>query len=369
MAYVSLYILSCRGGGVVRAQALAARPAAEVARDESAALTREELSFDSDLLQPADRVDAYCELYSSGADVEVLGPEFRAAVRMRRLHTLVMFRRRLNDVGHRRDAERVRRTAFDHFTLTLVLDGRLEIDADGRCGVLGPGQIALVDTTRPARNAVHGEILTFSIPRELVAEGRPRAAELHGHVLSAEQAAPLATRMAELWDRAADGVDAAHDVEALRQALQAVLEAGEHQRGAAARDDEAVRRDRVRAIVETNLLSDMPPEQVAASAGLSRATLYRVFEPLGTLTAWRQGRRLWRLRHELASSPETIADAAMASGFEDPSYATARFARTVGVTPSSYRQNLDQVRRSGDPGALLRWVLHNVPVMLSGDVE
>ncbi len=108
---------------------------------------------------------------------------------------------------------------------------------------------------------------------------------------------------------------------------------------------------------------------MAAKAGLSRATLYRVFEPLGTLTGWRQGRRLWRLRSELASTPETIADAAMAAGFEDPSYATARFARTFGVTPSGYRQSLDQVRQSGDRGALLRWVLQNVPVMLAGDVE
>jgi AraC-like DNA-binding protein len=353
---------------VVRTQALAAGPAAEVARDESTALTHEELSFDTDLLQPGDRIDAYRELYSGGADVEVLGAEFRAAVRMRRRHTLVMFRRRLNDVGHRRDAERVRSTAFDHFTLTLVLDGRFELDADGRGGMLGPGEIALVDTTRPASNAVHGEILTFSIPRELIAQDRPRAAELHGHVLSAADAAPLAACMAGLWDRAADDEGDAEDIETFREALHAVLDEGDRQ-PCAARDEEAVRRDRVRAIVETNLLNDMPPEQVAAKAGLSRATLYRVFEPLGTLTAWRQGRRLWRLRHELASNPETIADAAMAAGFDDPSYATARFARTVGVTPSSYRQNLDQVRRSGDRGALLRWVLQNVPVMLTGDVE
>jgi AraC-like DNA-binding protein len=354
---------------VVKAQALAVVSGPEGARSDSAGLVREELCFDTDSLQPADRVDAYRDLYSGGADVLVLGPAFSAAVRMRRLQSLVMFHRRLHDVGHRRDAEKVRRTAFDHFTATLVLGGKLEVDADGRQSVLRPGEIAFVDTTRPNSNAVHGEILTFSIPRELVAQGRPRAAGLHGHVLAGDHAAPLAACMTQLWARAGDEAANTAWIETLQQALDAVLDEAGCELCAVARDDEAVRRDRVRAIVETNLLSDLPPEQVAAKAGLSRATLYRVFEPLGTLTAWRQGRRLWRLRRELASTPETIAEAAMAAGFEDPSYATARFARTVGVTPSSYRENLKQVRRSGDPGALLRWVLHNVPVMLSGDVE
>ncbi len=352
----------------MKAHALAAGPAAEGSRYESPQLISEELCFDTDSLQPADRVDAYRDLYSGGADVLVLGPAFRAAVRMRRLQSLVMFRRRLHDIGHQRDAERVRRSAFDHFTVTLALSGRYEVDADGRRCALGPGDIAFADTTRPQSNAVHGEILTFSVPRELIAQGRPRATELHGHLLPADRAAPLAACMIDLWDRANDGGDAG-GLEAFRQALDAVLDEAGCNQCAAARDNEAVRRDRVRAIVEQDLLSDLAPEQVAAKAGLSRATLYRVFEPLGTLTGWRQGRRLWRLRSELASTPETIADAAMAAGFEDPSYATARFARTFGVTPSGYRQSLDQVRQSGDRGALLRWVLQNVPVMLAGDVE
>jgi AraC-like DNA-binding protein len=354
---------------VVKAQALAAASRLEGARSDSAGLVREELHFDTAGLKPDDRVAAYTELYSGGAEIQVLGPNFSAAVRMRRFHSLVMFRRRLQDVGHRRDAEMVRRTAFDHFTVTLVLAGRLELDADGQCATFGPGEIAFVDTTRPNANAVHGEILTFSVPRELIAQGRPRATALHGHQLAADQATRLAACMADLWDRAEASAESPGAIQAFQQALNAVLDEAGCNQCAAARDEEAVRRDRVRAIVEHNLLSDLPPEQVAAKAGLSRATLYRVFEPLGTLTAWRQGRRLWRLRRELASTPETIAEAAMAAGFEDPSYATARFARTVGVTPSSYRQNLDQVRRSGDPGALLNWVLHNVPVMLSGDVE
>lgn len=349
-------------------KALAAA-AAEVSRAESIRTIDDELSFDTDSLQPCDRVDAYRDLYSAGADVLVLGPAFRAAVRMRRHQSLIMFRRRLYDIGHQRDAERVRRTAFDHFTVTLILNGKLEIDADGRCSTLGPGDITFADTTRPLRNAVHGEILTFSIPRELIAQGRPRAAELHGHLLAADHARPLAEWMTSLWERANDDADSDGGIEAFRRVLNAALGETGCELRAAARDDEAVRRDRVRAIVEHNLLNDLPPEQIASKAGLSRATLYRVFEPLGTLTGWRQGRRLWRLRRELASSPESIADAALAAGFEDPSYATARFARTFGVTPSGYRQNLDHVRRSGNSGALLRWVLQNVPVVLARDAE
>src|ERR1700742_4450995 len=74
----------------------------------------QDLGFDTEDIDPAHRVEAYRSLYDAGGDVEILGPRFRAAMRLRRCGGLMLYHRVLSDVAHRRDAERVRRDGFDH---------------------------------------------------------------------------------------------------------------------------------------------------------------------------------------------------------------------------------------------------------------
>ncbi|MGC1304631.1 MAG: helix-turn-helix domain-containing protein [Caulobacteraceae bacterium] len=328
----------------------------------------QDLGFDTEDIDPAHRVEAYRSLYAAGGDVEILGPRFRAAMRVRRCGGLMLYHRVLSDVAHRRDAERVRQCGFDHFTAQLNVRGLLQVQADGLRRIVAPGEILFLDMTRPFRHVVDGEIVTVSIPRAFIAERCAQPTSLHGAVAAAFHAAPLVQWMTRFWS-SADGNEAS-DIEGLMSALDTAL------RGAAARpihqrrEQDAIRRDRIRGVIERDLGDpDLTPERVAAEVCLSRATLYRMFQDLGTPSSWRQARRLWRFRQVLASGPHSIGDAAEAAGITDPSYASALFSRALGMTPSGYRREVERVLHDSDRPGALRWIMKNVPVLLSTDVH
>jgi AraC-like DNA-binding protein len=328
----------------------------------------QELRFDTEALDPRHRADAYRALYAPGADVEILGPQFRATLRVRRCGTFMLYHRVLNDVAHERDPRRVRRDGFDHFTAQLNISGRLQVQADDLRRTVAPGEIVFIDTTRPNRNLAAGEIVTLSIPRSFVADRYPQPTRLHGALAPAWRGARLAQWMSGFWNSSDNA--RTPDLEGLTHALAAALEGAVPRSGLGRGEHEAIRRDRIRGVIERDLNDPgQTPERVAAEVCLSRATLYRMFERLGTPSSWRQVRRLWRFRQALASADGPIGDAAEAAGIIDPSYATALFSRALGMTPSRYRSELERVLGAGDREGALRWTMANVPVLLSGDVH
>ena len=325
-----------------------------------------ELVFDTAALAQADRFEAYRALYAPGGDVAALDAGFRAAVRTRLCGAIVLQQRSLYGVAHERDQRRVRRDAFDHFTLHVVRRGRLHIEAGATTQEVGPGEVLLLDMTRPFRLTPNAEITTLSIPREVVAQACPQPSTLHGRRLDATRAEPL-TRWLDQLLAFEPGAPAGPDTpeEQLSRALAASLDASYP--GRLARPDwDAMRRDRARQLVEQDLSETARvPEDIAERTAMSRATLYRVFEPLGSIARWRQARRLWRFKAALTWSGTTIAASAAEAGLTDAAYATALFTRTFGCTPSAYRQGLRAVQSNADSEAELRWVYANMPVMLA----
>ena len=189
------------------------------------------------------------------------------------------------------------------------------------------------------------ENLTLVIPRVLLEAKLPRLEALHGLVLKAgstwnrilsqhllvlfEQAPHMTVRECE---RIAGGA-----IALLAACLQGEIETRDEQAGSnVTRTVLHVRRH-----IDAHLSDPaLDAEQVAARFALSRATLYRLFEPFGGVAGYIRSRRLRRaffaLRaRELANL--RISDIAQRCGFASMATFTRAFKAAYGVTPAALR--------------------------------
>ena len=317
--------------------------------------------FDSDELSPDDSFVRYRELYAPGADVVRLSRPFAAKVRAWRLHRGLLFDRRLRGVGHERDAARVQRDAFDHFTLTFVLSGDQAVDTGEGFRQLLPGEALLLDMMLPMRlRSYDAHIVTVSIARDRLAGAAGQLDGLHGAILTGPGAGLLGDYLRALVERIAALSDAAH--EPAMTALSALVAVA---LGKAVDEDPellAARRatariERIRALIDARLSDpDFTASEVIATSDLSRATLYRTFRPYGGLAGYIQLRRLERVRRALGDPRDErpFATIALDSGFESSSHCSRLFTDRFGVRPGAYRQMMALDTDTDDPRIAMR---------------
>jgi AraC-like DNA-binding protein len=300
-----------------------------------------QLGFDSTAFAAAKRLAAYRDLYSGGADVDRLGGRFGARMTGWRLDRSLLYDRRLSGVGHVRDDRRVRRDAMAHVTLTLVVAGEFHADAgDGYRRVM-PGELLLLDMTRPMRNRVPAaHIVTMSMTRDRIARLVRDPRRLHGRVIPAAQAVLLADHMRSL---------ARNGAEVSPAMLMPLARVGLDLLGGALATDPirerpthmmAERIDRARAYIEERLFEPaLGPEAVMARFALSRATLYRDFQQWGGLASYIRSRRLEVLGERLADRGErrSLADLADLLGFSTEARLSEAFLARFGMRPGAYR--------------------------------
>jgi len=307
-------------------------------------------SFSTDGIPEAERFETYRRLYAGGTDATQTGPGFYAHVRAVSLGRIIAFDRRLNAVAHQRTAERVRQTGFEHFTVQLNVSGRFHAEVGTGRKLVEPGQIVLFDMTQPMRNeAEQAHILTFSVAREVVESAVPDASILHGRILSSDVCGLLADYMVSLVNRAptlaasaaagATRVFATLLASALTVCLPSSLEPAA-----------LGRRERARRHIEKHLGSaDLGPESIAQAIGVSRSTLYALFQPLGGVAKYIQMRRLARLRAALARPTENrlVAQLCYESGFASESHASRAFKQVYGMPPGQFRASMYDAPRIG----------------------
>ncbi|WP_375453282.1 helix-turn-helix domain-containing protein [uncultured Methylobacterium sp.] len=93
-------------------------------------------------------------------------------------------------------------------------------------------------------------------------------------------------------------------------------------------------------VIRANLAAaDLSPASLAVRIGVSRATLYRAFAPLGGVMRHVQELRLEAVRDALADPLGTrnIAQLATISGFSSPAHLSRVFRRRFGLTPRDLR--------------------------------
>jgi AraC-like DNA-binding protein len=109
--------------------------------------------------------------------------------------------------------------------------------------------------------------------------------------------------------------------------------------------------DQARRYVQANLHdSDLSPDRVVESLGLSRPTIYRLFQHEGGLGAYIRHVRLRAAADELVAWPGIpVQDIAYAHGFGSASDFTRAFRRAYGLAPQEIRQSDDGGRLQQAP--------------------
>lgn len=312
------------------------------------------LSFDTTGMDADAAFAAYCRLYGLGAEILRLGDAVSARVEAWRLDRMLLYDRRLDGLGHRRDPSRTRVDGFDHFTATLLLAGTLEVETAGAppCR-LAPGEVLLADTHVPATNRMHrAHLVTLAIARERMVAMAGAVDGLHALVLTAAEARLfrefVESLLRNLPDMTGNAAMAAG-------ALTTLLMIGIDGRGGAWRSNATAARDverlaQLRRLVDARIADPgFHAADAVRESGLSRATLYRLAAGGGGLATLIRHRRLDYIRRCLsdAADPRSFADLVDAMGLPSVSHASRAFVERYAIRPSEYRE-LAQARTGAD---------------------
>ncbi len=240
----------------------------------------------------------------------------------------------------RRDVSRLDRGVF---SLGLVLDGGATLAQDGREARLGPRDIVLCDSRRPFRMSfdrpfaqlivdVDAALLAARLPtaERLTAtrvDGSRGLAAVTGALLQA-----LGAQANDLGDGEVGVVDRALDLVTLT--FGGLAPHSSHDRQLATR---------VRAYIESNLADPaLTSDGIAAAHGISRRTLYRIFEGQDeSIGAFVLRRRLERCRAALidpAQVQRSVTEIALAWGFNNPAHFSRAFRQAFGQSPRALRR-------------------------------
>lgn len=310
--------------------------------------------------------EGYRRLYSVGADVERIEEPFQARVRIRRFQRMILYERELGGLMHSRGPRRVRHDGFDHIALHLLLSGDL---AGGQPGVgqrLRPGEIMLVDTSRPHWTRVgRARLLTVQIARDVVGAAIGELRAVHGAVLPEAAAGLLADFLSSLVRRADDlpvaAVERAATIAAELLGLTLnVATAAPLARVLSFEAAQPLRRARAEAYVDAHLSDpNLDAAAVAAGIGTSRSSLYQAFAAEGGVARHIQRRRLEHLRTALRrpGDQRSVSALAFAYGFTDESHCSRAFRSAFGVPPGRYRTAIRDARRDRSEDGLAEAVI------------
>ncbi|WP_170207656.1 helix-turn-helix domain-containing protein [Luteibacter pinisoli] len=300
-------------------------------------------AFDSSALVPGDAFEQYRQLYAQGADVEPLASPFFARVRSWRLDRYLLFAREFGGVRHYR-SERIARDGFDHFVLHHVVSGELHGGRFGAPKTIKAGQTLVLDTREPMESGADAvQLITVSLAREAMRAAVGDVDGLHGHCISARHGALLTSVLRALVQQVADLAPAAHA--AITRTLVDLLSVAINPVGSTARSDfyrqEHVRRHTVRRLVDAHIAdASFSVQHILAATGMSRAALYRLFEPQGGVARFIQMCRLDQLRKRLddrGCDRQSLAELAPTLGFSSESHAGRLFKQAFGISPGAYR--------------------------------
>lgn len=247
-----------------------------------------------------------------------------------------------------RDARSVRLDYSDHLFLLVQLEGSCGIEQFDRQCVVAPGDCALVDSAAPVKLHFEGRYsnhVSVHLPRNAVIGDRVHEVRLC-ETLAAED--PLSAMLAALIAKIIRvDVDQPRGPQLRQLLLHAVKEsfAAETQKALAAPKERiAGRLELARLLIDRHLTEErLTPQWLAQRLGVSLRTLQEDFNSLGdTVTSYIRERRLRLARSRLAEASTgrarpSIAEVALASGFNDISYFNRSFRKAFDCSPKDIR--------------------------------
>jgi AraC-like DNA-binding protein len=257
----------------------------------------------------------------------------------------------------------IARVPLTHFAVKLTVAGGFHGTAEQRAFAAGPGDVLLLDLLRSVdmRSEPHRttEAVSLWFPRARLQPALNSDEGIHGLVLKGDRAAGalIGASLTSFAAHAPEMTLAEMDIfggaviALFARAIVPELRAGDQSIATV-----PIRLNAVRHFIDQNLLSrDLEVDLIAANFGLSRASLYRLFAPIGGIAVYIRKQRLERAFQEIVSaeySNRRIAGIAQRCGFENESAFTRLFRKTYGVTPSAARKAAAQGRaiKTGETG-------------------
>lgn len=247
-----------------------------------------------------------------------------------------------------RDAATVARSAVDHLMIQLYLDGETAIATDRGADRfrVRAGELWAFDMTRPLATATSDFAnVTLAVPRLLLDPLVSDVDALHGARPAPGSALTglLADHVRALAHRAPDMTmrEATAAADATIHLVAACFGATAEARAAAGPGIAAAALGRLRRSIEANLGDpDLGPDWLTRRHGLSRARLYRLFEPFGGVAGYIRDRRLRRCFLDIARGDPRdgrIAEIAYRWGFRDATSFSRAFRARFRIAPSDLR--------------------------------
>lgn len=243
-----------------------------------------------------------------------------------------------------RSNAKIGRDGHDQYILQFYLGGHCRVRDGGPDGCTQPGDMFIVDAAQPlATETAQSEFLNLAVPRRLLAPlltapdqqsmrvirgADPTVALLREHLGALYRHAPQMTLtnaqavMPATLQLAASALNASVSPEHMPAVQQCAFV--------------SICRYVEKRLTDPQLSVDL----VAGAFGMSRATLYRLFEQEGGFATYVRERRLRRCRAMLADPARrsmSIADIAAAHGFTDAANFTRAFRRSIGLSPRAVR--------------------------------
>jgi len=239
-----------------------------------------------------------------------------------------------------RDPELIAATP-DHLVLQYYRSGGFRGVIAGQPVCIVRGQVAVADLGQEIdADTARSDTIGLSVPRALLGAVDPSALRWQ---LDAPRNRLLGGYMSSLPKRLARANASA--APALTAELAALLERvfapGPLEPAAALIASHRTQLEKALAVIEAHLgEADLAPGFIAEQIGTSRATLFRLFAPMGGIMRYVQERRLLALLDTLNDPLDRrpLARIGSAHGFTSPAALSRAFRAHFGVTPSDWRR-------------------------------
>lgn len=246
-----------------------------------------------------------------------------------------------------RTLDTIARSGVDHILVQLYTSGGFEGIAGDHPIEVQAGDLCVFDLAQTVQTrALPFENLNMVIPRPMVASRFAQPEALHGLVLASKsmKTTVLAQHFRALHDYAPRMTyDDAHAVADGSLALVLACLRGElERRDAVASGSDTLSLARIRQHIEARLAHpDLSAESVASHFGLSRASLYRLFSPLGGVADYIRSRRLHRAFFDLAipgAKKVRVSEVARRWCLGSEASFTRAFKTAYGISPRAARE-------------------------------
>jgi AraC-like DNA-binding protein len=246
-----------------------------------------------------------------------------------------------------RSTPRIKRDGLDHYAFNLRAAGMVRGEIDGRALSVQPGEILVVDQARPYRREIQaGDAITLLVARDALPNLPSR---IHGTIFSGGISELLDGYLTSLLDK----IGTMTSTEALH-AEQATLSLAKALLSSTAQDIDDARNAlltslyiKAKEYIRRNLeLPELSAQKICKEIGISRSSLYRLFEPDGGVANYIRSRRLIAIHRALtAPNPRhRIGDLAYRYGFNSNTQLSRAFKQQFGHAPSEARETAERAQ-------------------------